>query len=245
MPCFLRDLRVELHIQAGRGSDELTREEQVRIAEERGFYAAAGMLGVEHFMQVYFGYTREVAQVTRGLTQQAEGGRRLRSWMTGLFGNRVDGCFVVGPMAVAIVPSSFKTVASDMERIVRLVELSMLYEVPIEPTNWTALRQSVARFFPHQLQTRLGNALLDFSPVVSPLGPALRRLHELRLLEQLLPAFSCTRSFAVNNFHKYTVDEHCLLAVERANELDADEGWLGDVWTPRFEEGDGSCCLRY
>ena len=84
---FLRDLRVELHIQAGRGSDELTREEQVRIAEERGFYAAAGMLGVEHFMQVYFGYTREVAQVTRGLTQQAEGGRRLRSWMTGLFGN--------------------------------------------------------------------------------------------------------------------------------------------------------------
>ena len=31
---FLRDLRVELHVQAGRGSDELTREEQVRIAEE-------------------------------------------------------------------------------------------------------------------------------------------------------------------------------------------------------------------
>ena len=81
------------------------------------------MLGVEHFMQVYFGYTREVAQVTRGLTQQAEGGRRLRSWMTGLFGNRVDGCFVVGPMAVAIVPSSLDAVASDMERIVRLVEL--------------------------------------------------------------------------------------------------------------------------
>ena len=135
---FLRDLRVELHIQAGRGSDELTREEQVRIADKRGFYADAGMLGVEHFMQVYFGYTREVAQVTRGLIQQAEGGRRLRSWMTGLFGNRVDGCFVVGQMAVAIVPNALDAVTSDMERIVRLVELSMLYEVPIEPTNWTA-----------------------------------------------------------------------------------------------------------
>ena len=64
---FLRDLRVDLHIQAGRGSDELTRDEQVRIADKRGFYADGGMLGVEHFMQVYFGYTREVAQVTRGL----------------------------------------------------------------------------------------------------------------------------------------------------------------------------------
>lgn len=227
---FLRDLRVELHIQAGRGSDELTREEQVRIAKKRGFYTDAGMLGVEHFMQVYFGYTREVAQVTRGLMQQAEGGRRLRSWMAGLFGNRVDGCFVVGPMAVAIVPNYFDSVASDMDRIVRLVELSMLYEVPIEPTNWTALRQAVARFSPPVTEKARQRFISLFS-VVSPLGPALRRLHELRLLEQLLPAFAHARGLLqFNNFHKYTVDEHCLLAVEKASELDADTGWLGDVW---------------
>ena len=227
---FLRDLRVELHIQAGRGSDELTREEQVRIADKRGFYADAGMLGVEHFMQVYFGYTREVAQVTRGLIQQAEGGRRLRSWMTGLFGNRVDGCFVVGQMAVAIVPNSLGAVASDMERIVRLVELSMLYEVPIEPTNWTALRQAVARFSPPVTEEARQRFISLFS-VVAPLGPALRRLHELRLLEQLLPAFAHARGLLqFNNFHKYTVDEHCLLAVEKASELDTETGWLGDVW---------------
>lgn len=227
---FLRDLRVELHIQAGRGSDELTREEQVRIADKRGFYADAGMLGVEHFMQVYFGYTREVAQVTRGLIQQAEGGRRLRSWMTGLFGNRVDGCFVVGQMAVAIVPNSLDAVASDMERIVRLFELSMLYEVPIEPTNWTALRQAVARFSPPVTEEARQRFISLFS-VVAPLGPALRRLHELRLLEQLLPAFAHARGLLqFNNFHKYTVDEHCLLAVEKASELDTETGWLGDVW---------------
>ena len=227
---FLRDLRVELHIQAGRGSDELTREEQVRIADKRGFYADAGMLGVEHFMQVYFGYTREVAQVTRGLIQQAEGGRRLRSWMTGLFGNRVDDCFVVGQMAVAIVPNSLDAVASDMERIVRLVELSVLYEVPIEPTNWTALRQAVARFSPPVTEEARQRFISLFS-VVAPLGPALRRLHELRLLEQLLPAFAHARGLLqFNNFHKYTVDEHCLLAVEKASELDAETGWLGDVW---------------
>ena len=227
---FLRNLRVELHVQAGRGSDELTREEQVRIAEKRGFHADAGMLGVEHFMQVYFGYTREVAQVTRGLTQQAEGGRRLRSWMTGLFGNRIDGCFVVGPMAVAIVPNSLDAVASDMDRIVRLVELSMLYEVPIEPTNWTSLRQEVAKFSPPVTEEARQRFISLFS-VVSPLGPALRRLHELRLLEQLLPAFVHARGLLqFNNFHKYTVDEHCLHAVEKASELDADTGWLGDVW---------------
>jgi len=227
---FLRNLRVELHIQAGRGSDELTREEQVRLAEKRQFKADAGMLGVEHFMQVYFGYTREVEQVTRGLMQQAEGGRRLRSWTTGLFGNRVDSCFVVGPMAVAVLPSSLGDVASDMDRIVRFIELSMLYEVPIEPTNWTALRQLIAKENP-PVTSQVRQRFLGFFSAVSPIGPALRRLHELRLLERLMPAFAHARGLLqFNNFHKYTVDEHCLLAVEKASELDVDEGWLGDVW---------------
>ena len=227
---FLRNLRVELHIQAGRGSDELTREEQVRLAEKRQFKADAGMLGVEHFMQVYFGYTREVEQVTRGLMQQAEGGRRLRSWTTGLFGNRVDSCFVVGPMAVAVLPSSLGDVASDMDRIVRFIELSMLYKVPIEPTNWTALRQLIAKENP-PVTSQVRQRFLGFFSAVSPIGPALRRLHELRLLERLMPAFAHARGLLqFNNFHKYTVDEHCLLAVEKASELDVDEGWLGDVW---------------
>ena len=227
---FLRNLRVELHIQAGRGSDELTREEQVRLAEKRQIKADAGMLGVEHFMQVYFGYTREVEQVTRGLMQQAEGGRRLRSWTTGLFGNRVDSCFVVGPMAVAVLPSSLGEVASDMDRIVRFIELSMLYEVPVEPTNWTALRQLIAKENP-PVTNQARQRFLGFFSAVSPISPALRRLHELRLLERLMPAFAHARGLLqFNNFHKYTVDEHCLLAVEKASELDVDEGWLGDVW---------------
>ena len=227
---FLRNLRVELHIQAGRGSDELTREEQVRLAEKRQFKADAGMLGVEHFMQVYFGYTREVEQVTRGLMQQAEGGRRLRSWTTGLFGNRVDSCFVVGPMAVAVLPSSLGEVASDMDRIVRFIELSMLYAVPVEPTNWTALRQLIAKETP-PVTSQARQRFLTFFSAVSPISPALRRLHELRLLERLMPAFAHARGLLqFNNFHKYTVDEHCLLAVEKASELDVDEGWLGDVW---------------
>ena len=227
---FLRNLRVELHIQAGRGSDELTREEQVRLAEKRQFKADAGMLGVEHFMQVYFGYTREVEQVTRGLMQQAEGGRRLRSWTTGLFGNRVDSCFVVGPMAVAVLPSSLGDVASDMDRIVRFIELSMLYAVPVEPTNWTALRQLIAKETP-PVTSQARQRFLTFFSAVSPISPALRRLHELRLLERLMPAFAHARGLLqFNNFHKYTVDEHCLLAVEKASELDVDVGWLGDVW---------------
>ena len=228
--CFLRDLRVELHLAAGKGVDELTREEQVRIANERGYDAADGLLGVERFMQDYFGHTREIAQLTHGLMQQIEGGRRLRSWTTGLLGNRVDGRFVVGPLAVAILPDALAAVAADSDHIVRLVELSMLYDVPIEPVSWSSLRQAVRRQLPPVTPAARARLLGLFS-AVGRVGHALRRLHELRLLEQLLPAFAHARFLLqFNNFHKYTVDEHCLLAVERATELDGDTGWLGDVW---------------
>jgi [protein-PII] uridylyltransferase len=227
---FLRDLRVELHLSHGKGVDELTRDEQVRIAEKRGYVADGGMLAVEQFMQDYFGHTREVAQITRGLIQQAEGGRRLRSWTTGLLGNRVDGQYVVGPLAVAVLPEAIATVAADAERLVRLVELSMLYEVPIEPSNWTLLRQTIGHE-PPPVTALARQRLWGMFSSVGPLGLALRRLHELRLLERLLPAFAHARCLLqFNNFHKYTVDEHCLLSVAKATDLDADGGWLGDVW---------------
>jgi [protein-PII] uridylyltransferase len=63
------------------------------------------------------------------------------------------------------------------------------------------------------------------------LGTALRRLHEVSALEVLIPEFAHARHLLqFNNYHKYTVDEHCIVAVERAAELQDDPGWLGDVW---------------
>ncbi len=45
----------------------------------------------------------------------------------------------------------------------------------------------------------------------------LRHLHELRVLEQFIPAMQHARYLMqFNDYHKYTVDEHCLRAVECA-----------------------------
>ena len=49
------------------------------------------------------------------------------------------------------------------------------------------------------------------------LGELLRRLHGLGVLEKIIPEFSHARSLLqFNQYHKYTVDEHCILAVEEA-----------------------------
>ena len=63
------------------------------------------------------------------------------------------------------------------------------------------------------------------------LGKLLRRLHELRVLEKLVPGFDHARSLLqFNEYHKYTVDEHSLRAVEAATRLMTDDSPLGRAY---------------
>ena len=65
------------------------------------------------------------------------------------------------------------------------------------------------------------------------LGPLLRDLHDADLLERFIPEFRHARGLLqFNQYHKYTVDEHCLRAVEFATELWSDPGPLGRVYRP-------------
>ena len=55
-----------------------------------------------------------------------------------------------------------------------------------------------------------------------------RRLHELRVIEQLIPEFKHMRGLLqFNAYHKYTVDAHSFRAVEAATELQNAEGGMG------------------
>ena len=61
------------------------------------------------------------------------------------------------------------------------------------------------------------------------LAPILRRLHELRILEQLIPEFKRIRGLLqFNAYHQYTVDAHSL-RVQAATDLGEHPGGMGDV----------------
>ena len=69
------------------------------------------------------------------------------------------------------------------------------------------------------------------------LGPLLRDLHDAGLLERFIPEFGHARGLLqFNQYHKYTVDEHCLRAVEFATGLWADSGPLGRVYRPLMQK---------
>lgn len=227
---FLTRLRVDIHLAAGKAADELTRDQQVRIAAERGFDTRDGLLGVERFMRDYFHHTRGVAQVAESLAARVRRPSSARAIVAGILAHRVDGLFRVGPQTVSVVPGSLEAVAGSLDAIVRLVELAMLYELPIDPVAWAAVRAGADRL-PAEADARARDRFLGLFTQPRRLGMALRRLHEVGVLERIVPEFAHARNLLqFNNYHKYTVDEHSILAVERAASLEDDTGWLGDVW---------------
>src|SRR5262249_4428097 len=59
----------------------------------------------------------------------------------------------------------------------------------------------------------------------------LEAMHRAHLLEKIIPVFATVRGLMqFNQYHKYTVDEHSLLAVERAEALADAGGILSEVY---------------
>jgi len=225
---FLTRLRNDLHLAAGKSADDLTRDQQLRIAAARGIESREGMLGVERFMRDYFRHTRGVAQVVETMVAGIRRPSPATAFVSGFLGNRVDGLFLVGPHAVAALAGCLPQVTGSLDSIVRLVELSMLHDLPIEHATWAAVRAQTAGL---PVTDAARRRFLGLFARPQRLGLALRRLHEVGALELLIPEFAHARHLLqFNNYHKYTVDEHCIVAVERAAEWADDAGWLGDAW---------------
>lgn len=227
---FLLRVRNDLHLAAGKPADDLTRDQQLRIAQARGIESTPGLLGVERFMQDYFGHTRRIVRVVEALARGVRRPHPVRAWAATALGHRVDGLFLVGPAAVAALPGAAPRIAASVASIIRLVELAMLYGLPIEPATWEAVRAG-APALPRDPDQAAIDAFLALFAKPDGLADALRKLHDIGVLEILIPGFAHARNLLqFNNYHKYTVDEHCLLSVERAVGFGREEGWLAGTW---------------
>lgn len=227
---FLAGVRTDLHLAAGRAADDLTREQQARIATARGIGPAGGLLGVERFMREYLGHTSRVQQAVDTLAARLRRPGPARRAAAGLLGHRVDDLFRVGPGDVAALPGRGADVAGSLAGIVRLVELAGLYDLPVDPATSVAVREAVPGL-PRSPDPRAAAAFLGLFDRPEGLAAALRKLHEVGVLEILVPPFAHARHLLqFNNYHKFTVDEHSIHAVERVATFAGDEGWLGDAW---------------
>jgi [protein-PII] uridylyltransferase len=192
-------------------------------------------LPVEQFMREYFQHTTAVREVA---SHFADGARPRPLWsllVEPVFSHRLDGDFRIGPTSISVVRRKLDRLRGDPAEVLRLVDLANLANKRISHDTWQAIRTTMKERGPADSHEPLPPAVRErFLSLLSQpprLAEMLRKLHELRVLEQILPAMTHARGLLqFNAYHRYTVDEHSLRVVEQLTALQQDQGVPGEVY---------------
>ncbi len=228
---FLLRLRNEMHFNAKRAEDVLDRQEQLRIASLEGYPGSAGMLPVEQFMREYFHHTSEVRHVVDFFLARTRPKELLGNVLAPVLGHRVEGDFYVGQRHISTTRRGRNKLRGNPAEVLRLMDLANLYGRFIDHGTWESIRDDMMAPSEIVLTPEVKRRFLSLMSQPPRLGELLRRLHELRVLEKLVPAMRHARCLLqFNEYHKYTVDEHSFRAVEAATDFLNRSGPLGDVY---------------
>ncbi len=229
---LLFKVRALLHLGAGRAQEILSFDEQVRMAQEFGYQDEPHMLGVEQFMQQYYRLTTGLHHRAMRFVERAGSGslwNRIKTfWPSPL----IDGMFQVVDGRLSVHEEKLMQVLDAPEHVLNLFQVAQRQGVPIDGLVLEAIHHHVEslpdHLFASQVVSRRFRELLSGPGAV---GETLMLMHQARVLEKLIPAFGRVRGLMqFNQYHKYTVDEHSLLAVTKVEALGKQPGTWGEVY---------------
>lgn len=215
---FLTAARVFLHYRQERDDNHLTYEIQDEAASLGIGLRTGEKVAPADWMRHYFRHARAIDRlraqwVDGAMPPGASLYRRVRDWKSrmstpdfSVMGRRIYPRQPSGLDNPRLLLSIFELMAS------RSLDLSR------EAEGW--VEQNRARFA--KWSARQPGLWGDFSAILgAPHGVrALRAMHRMGLLDSLLPEFRAIDSLVVRDFyHRYTVDEHSLLAIENLHSL--------------------------
>ena len=219
---FLWRVRNELHFTAGHKNDVLTRAVQPRIAENLGYRDDADSLGVERFMRDYYLNARVLHRVSRRLiarcheTLWRRGSAERRQRQQAL----ADG-FVFLDGQLHLADRDPDVLGREPERLMKvfwhLHRLGCELSVELERAVEEEVDAVDDRF---RRAPRVRDLFLDICRSWGRVAQTLSEMHELGLLGRYLPEFgalTCLVQYDV--YHRFSADQHSLLAVEHLEAL--------------------------
>jgi [protein-PII] uridylyltransferase len=228
---FLMAARCFLHFRHGRDDNALSWEAQDEAAARRIGAGDAAELTAADWMRIYFGHARAVQRtVTQLLEEIPEAWSALRRQFQGWKSRPSSPDFsVVDGMIFLQQSSSLR----DPEMLLRLFHFMAHHGLKLSATTEHRIEQEL----PALAVTPPRGAELWLYLQETLLQPhaaeALRAMHSLRLLTLLLPELKPIDSLVVRDFyHRFTVDEHSILAIESLHRLKESKS----EWDRRYAE---------
>ncbi|HUG68449.1 MAG TPA: [protein-PII] uridylyltransferase [Pirellulaceae bacterium] len=228
---FLLRLRNELHFHAGKSLDLLDRHEQVRVAELYGYEGNENQLPVERFMRDYIEHTSHVRYCAAHFVESAKSRGGIAKFAGELFSHRMEGDFRVGPIHISATRRGGEKLRADLSEVLRLMDLANRTKTRIDHDTWQMIRTSMLESSSIELSPHAASRFRSLLDQPGELGDLLRRLHELRVLEKIIPPMAHARYLMqFNEYHQFTVDEHSIRAVESATEFQNRDDSLGRAY---------------
>lgn len=229
---FLWRVRLSLHVHAGMAQEILSFDEQVWLAEKFGFQDRPNLLAVEQCMQQYYRHTRGLYEVLNRFVERSRHVSlidRLLSWMPA---QKFEGHFIKKGKYLTVSSESLTNVLRHPDLLLRLFELAQQEHLQIETTLLDEIQQHMAMMTEEAFFTNKASDVFR-RILAGPWGVAktLEAMHRAHVLEKMIPVFSRVRGLMqFNQYHKYTVDEHSLLAVQQAEDMAHDQRFMSEVY---------------
>jgi [protein-PII] uridylyltransferase len=228
---FLMAARCFLHFRHGRDDNALSWEAQDEAAARKIGASDAADATAADWMRIYFGHARAVQRTVMQLLEEIpEAWSSLRRQFQGWRSRPSSPDFsVVDGMIFLQQSSSLR----DPEMLLRLFHFMAHHGLKLSATTEHRIEQEL----PALAVTPPRGAELWLYLQETLLQPhaaeALRAMHSLRLLTLLLPELKPIDSLVVRDFyHRFTVDEHSILAIESLHRLNESKS----EWDKRYAE---------
>jgi [protein-PII] uridylyltransferase len=228
---FLWRVRALMHVHAGSAQEILTFDEQVWLAQRFGYRDRPHLLAVEQFMQVYYRHTMGLHE---RMTRFVKRCRTVSLWSRLarlLPAPRLERHFVAQGGVLTVPVDDRTRVLDSPALLLKLFDVARARSLEIDP----ALIEDIHRHVENLPGTAFDGAEVSARFVKILGGPrtavTLEAMHRAHLLERLIPAFATVRGLMqFNQYHKYTVDEHSLLAVAKSESFEQDPSVIGQVY---------------
>jgi [protein-PII] uridylyltransferase len=223
--------RCFLHFRHGRDDNALSWEAQDEAAARKIGATDSSDLTAAEWMRIYFGHARAVQRtVTQLMEEIPESWSSLRRQFQGWRSRPSHPDFSVVDGLIFLQQSSS---LQDPEILLRLFHFMAHHGLKLSATTEHRIEQAL----PELAVTPPRGAELWLYLQETLLQPhaadALRAMHSLRLLTLLLPELKPIDSLVVRDYyHRFTVDEHSILAIESLHRLNQSKS----EWDKRYAE---------
>lgn len=228
---FLLRVRALLHVHAGMAQEILSFDEQVWLAERFGFQDRPHLLAVEQFMQQYYRHTMGLHEATVRFVRRCRSQslwEKVKRWLPA---SKVDTHFVLNGDSLTVPAEARSRVLDNPALLMRLFDLARARRLLIDTELLEDIHRHVEGLSDQGFRTE--DVSRTFLQILAGPGTAqtLEAMHRAHLLGKMIPEFASVRGLMqFNQYHKYTVDEHSLLAVAKVEALAQDQGVLGEVY---------------